>query len=119
MDPLQLGDIEVGEHAPAVGQRDAFVLQDLAIGEPELLRWDIALANRLDTAGDILLPFVVPDLIEPLAAGVLHVLPKARMIAKEIFGHIPDLAIRAIGEPDPQFRIHEQDAVPNRVQCHL
>ena len=41
------------------------------------------------------------------------------MVAKEFFQHIPDLAVRAIGEPDPQIRVHEQDAVRDRVQCCL
>src|SRR5688572_17023290 len=69
--------------------------------------------------GNILLPFGVLNLIESLAAGVLHVLAKARMVTKEFFRHIPDRAVRAIGEPDPQIRVHEQDAVRDRVQCCL
>ena len=121
LDPLQLGDIEVGEHAPAVGQRDAAVLEDSAVRQAQLDRARIGGANPLFAHGKPSVPSVATRrrLVHPHFASELDHLAPVRPLRDDALRQPPHSVQRAVGDPRAQIRIHEQEPVLDFIEHRL
>ena len=68
---FEIGDVEIGQHAAAIGQRDALVAQDASVGAAHLARRDVAGADRRDPALDKRVKLRLGHVVEAVVAVVV------------------------------------------------
>ena len=95
---FETGDVEIGQHAPTVGQALALILKNPAVGDMEFHWRDIAIADRLDAAAGVVLELVVGNLIEAALADVLYQLAHRPLARQPVLLEIPHLAEGAVEE---------------------
>jgi hypothetical protein len=68
LDLLELGEIEIGQHPTAVGQRDNLVLQHPPVGPGPFLRRAAGFADLGNPVLDIAVPFGIGHPVQPPVA---------------------------------------------------
>ena len=113
---LEMGQVVVGQHPAAVGQRHALILEHPAGRQAPLRLGHDRLAELVDPLGDVVVPTLVGDVVDAPMAVVLEDLAEGRPLGHQLFRHVPHLPVSAVVNAHAQIGLEHQHAVVDGLE---
>ena len=114
--PLPVGDVEIGQQPPAIGQNHALIQQGAPVGPLEFHRGDVAGADRRHARFDEGVEFRFGHFVDLVVAVVVDQLGHRRTRRNERLRNAPHLPEGPVDDSPAQVAVHEQHAVIDRIE---